>query len=222
LRELLNNYVKNYWGFGLPYVLFLLTGVVFLLFFEKGDMVLFFNNNQNDFLNVLFKLATKLAEISVLTLVFLALLWFSYGNLFLLLIGFLVNSIVVQFLKKIVFNMPRPALYFKDAEVLNFLPGLAVNFHHSFPSGHTSSAFLVFSMLALFTEKKWLQFICFLLAVLAGLSRVYLLQHFFMDVIFGAVLGVTVSYATFYLIHRTGLFSFHKWKHLSLSQYLRK
>ena len=45
----------------------------------------------------------------------------------------------------------------------------------------------------IFTKKKPLGILFFLLAVIVGLSRIYLSQHFFMDIYFGSIVGVVIT-----------------------------
>lgn len=222
MKALIHKYFKENWGFAVPFFIFITIGLAYVLSFEKGTMVLYFNNNQSAFYNLFFRLATLLAEGGALALIFMLLIWFSFGKAFIMLVAFMVNSILVQFLKKIVFNMPRPALFYKEVVELNYLEGVSTNYYHSFPSGHTAAAFLVFSMLAIYTRNKFLQFSLCLIAISVGISRVYLLQHFVVDVVFGALLGVVVSYVTFYFVYDMPYMNFQKWKHGSLSQYLTK
>lgn len=202
--------------------MFIGIGFTYVFSFEKGGLVLYFNNNQSEFYNVFFRLATLLAEGGVLALIFMISIWYSFGKAVILIVAFLANSIIVQFLKKIVFNMPRPALFYKEIVELNYLEGVSINYYHSFPSGHTATAFLIFSMLAIYTRNKFLQFSLCLIAISVGISRVYLLQHFVVDVVFGAMLGVAVSYITFYFMYDMSFLNFQKWKYSSLSQYLTK
>ncbi|MEG2118425.1 MAG: phosphatase PAP2 family protein [Clostridia bacterium] len=58
----------------------------------------------------------------------------------------------------------------------------------SFPSGHTSSAFAVASVLMFYNRRFGT--IAAIIAVLIGFSRLYLRVHFLTDVIAGAVLGI--------------------------------
>ena len=68
----------------------------------------------------------------------------------------------------------------------------------SFPSGHTLSAFAVFSLLSFFASNSKRQIFLFLsLAILVAASRVYLIQHFIEDVWMGSLIGVMLAYLIF-------------------------
>jgi membrane-associated phospholipid phosphatase len=61
------------------------------------------------------------------------------------------------------------------------------------PSGHSASAFALATILILLTKNKLLQVMLMLLAILVAVSRVYLFQHFMVDTIVGATIGLIVS-----------------------------
>jgi|GEM_PF-452707 len=62
--------------------------------------------------------------------------------------------------------------------------------HHSFPSGHTLTAFLLASVSYYYVQKFWLKGLLLIAAVLVGLSRVWLGIHWPMDALVGGALGV--------------------------------
>jgi membrane-associated phospholipid phosphatase len=176
-----------------------LAGACILTYFEKGDEILYFNSIHTPFFNWFFLLLTKLAEVPVVFFVITLTLRVSYGKGLMLGANSLLVFLVTTFLKSVVFaNEVRPSVFFEGKTQLNFINEAAR--YHSFPSGHTSSAFALFFMLSILTEnKKWGVFY-FVIALLIGVSRVYLMQHFFRDVYAGsfvAVLFTTLFYLTF-------------------------
>jgi membrane-associated phospholipid phosphatase len=73
--------------------------------------------------------------------------------------------------------------------------------NNSFPSGHTTTVFCFFALIALLFPSRFTGAICFLLALLAAYSRIYLAQHLFIDTYAGAILGSLTTilfYAYFY------------------------
>jgi len=62
---------------------------------------------------------------------------------------------------------------------------------HSFPSGHTATSFACAAVLASLAPR--LRVPCFVLAVLIAFSRLYNGDHFPLDVLAGAVLGLLVG-----------------------------
>lgn len=61
----------------------------------------------------------------------------------------------------------------------------------SFPSGHTTVAFAVSSAIAEYYDKWWLRIGMYGFASLTAYARVRNMQHWFSDVVFGALLGIT-------------------------------
>lgn len=62
---------------------------------------------------------------------------------------------------------------------------------YSFPSGHTTASFSIAATLALNIPNIWI--IIYLLALLIGISRIYLGVHYPTDVLAGIVLGIGTS-----------------------------
>ena len=70
--------------------------------------------------------------------------------------------------------------------------------YSSFPSGHTFSAFAIYTFFALVSKQKWVSLLCSLLAIGVGFSRVYLNQHFLEDIYLGSILGVGLAVGYYY------------------------
>jgi len=67
-------------------------------------------------------------------------------------------------------------------------------FSLSFPSGHTTGAFAVASVLARnYSHKKWIPITSYSLATGVGLSRIWTKEHWASDVVFGALIGWSVG-----------------------------
>lgn len=70
---------------------------------------------------------------------------------------------------------------------------------YSFPSGHTSSSFAAAT--AILLNKKWKVGVpAFVLAILIGFSRNYLMVHYPTDVLFGALMGMVYAVIAYFLI----------------------
>jgi membrane-associated phospholipid phosphatase len=118
---------------------------------------------------------------------------FNYRAAFLLATSYGVTSIVAQAAKNL-FEAPRPKLYFKDQlSRIHFVKGIDILSYHSFPSGHTITAFSAAVVMAYLAKNKKWSVLLLLIAILVGYSRMYLSEHFFEDVTGGSVLGVLIT-----------------------------
>jgi len=92
---------------------------------------------------------------------------------------------IMQYLLKEWFAHPRPVV--DPASLLIKMPP-----SYSFPSGHTLISFGAAATLYIFNPR--IGFPMLIIALLVGISRVYLGVHFVSDVIFGAFLGIGIAY----------------------------
>jgi len=73
---------------------------------------------------------------------------------------------------------------------------------HGFPSGHTTTAFVLAGCFAIFARPLWVAPLSFALAALIGLSRVWVGAHWMLDVLGGAAVGcVSALIATQITLH---------------------
>jgi undecaprenyl-diphosphatase len=96
-----------------------------------------------------------------------------------------IGSLVVAVLKETV-DRPRPAHADPSIETVVGTPGSP-----SFPSGHTATAFAAAAVVGAFYPR--LRWPLYALAALVGLSRIYLGVHFALDVLAGAILGLSIG-----------------------------
>ena len=189
---------KNQW-FYIPYFTFLLIGGIVLLFFKKTDIHLFINNIHCISADYFFKYYTHAGDGIVVAIVIFLLLFFSYRNTIILAISTLMSTFVLLLFKEILLSdVDRPKMVFiKINQMLYFVPGVNVHLNYSFPSGHTISGFSLFLFFALISKNRTLKFLFFILAFLIGYSRMYLSQHFLIDIYFGSLIGVIFTTLAF-------------------------
>lgn len=188
---------------------FFIGGGILLLLTDKGDVELYSNKLNHPALDFFFYWITLLGDgILIIAILIGILIWrIYYGILGGIL--FAVTSLVSQSLKRLVFaEYPRPSKFFENLEDIHFVEDLKIYSWFSFPSGHASGAFTICFLLVLLFNNKSLQVLFFMLAFFAAFSRVYLFQHFFIDIYFGAMIGLVFSMITYYLIqYKTSLAS---------------
>ena len=170
----------------------LLGILIILLVFDKGSGFLSMQLPHSKNTNLLFGLLTFPGDgLFAVGLVILLLLLNTYRNALTLLTGYVTGGLLVQCCKMVIFTpTPRPVKWFELNHYPFTLPeGLNPHFWHSFPSGHSASAATLFLFLAALTDRKPIQFICGVCALLVGYSRIYLYMHFPEDVFVGLLVG---------------------------------
>jgi undecaprenyl-diphosphatase len=96
-----------------------------------------------------------------------------------------IGSVVVALLKESI-DRPRPAHEDPGIATAVDTPGSP-----SFPSGHTATAFAAAAVVgSIYPRLRWP---LYTLAALVGLSRIYLGVHFTLDVLAGAILGISIG-----------------------------
>ncbi len=194
------------------YFLFVSTSLFLILIIAsllipKGNDVLLINNNFSPFQDWFFTLITFLGDGLIFLPVIIILLFvrFQYALTFAA-VG-IANGIVISFLKRVVFTDLKRPIAFLDNSLLHFVEGVSVHSFHSFPSGHTATAFAMAATFALcFKNKSWAA-VLFCIAMLVGYSRIYLLQHYLVDVTAGSIIGTACTV----LVMRIGVLKTPSW-----------
>ncbi|MDW3197527.1 MAG: phosphatase PAP2 family protein [Cytophagales bacterium] len=183
--------------FFLIYGLLLVVGTIIYFFGDHGDTVLWANRLHTPATDVLFKWLTYLGDgifFGIATLLLLIRNWRT--GLVVLGMG-LTQTLVSAIFKRVIFRgEPRPKTFFSEFEGINlhFVEGVKVHAYNSFPSGHTLTAFALATFMAGYLKDTKMTMLFLVLATLAGFSRVYLAQHFLIDVCVGSFLGVVIGY----------------------------
>lgn len=105
---------------------------------------------------------------------------------FVMAVGFF-GTLASQFMK-IMCRVPRPWVLDENFTILEQAREAASGY--SFPSGHTQTAVGTLGAIAATEKKSWLKITCIVLAVLVGISRMYIGVHTPQDVIVGTLLSV--------------------------------
>ena len=178
------------------YFIFFLAAALSVVLYKKADLHLQMNRYHSSFFDVFFKYSTFLGDgimFGVLTLLFL---FVKRKMALVFMVGGFLTLLITHFFKKVVFKgVPRPA-EFLGLENLHIIDGVKMAFWNSFPSGHTMTAFAIFAILCLYFRKCISQYVWILLAVIAGFSRVYLSQHFLIDIFVGSILGILIAFVS--------------------------
>jgi undecaprenyl-diphosphatase len=117
----------------------------------------------------------------------LALVWKRYAVVVFTVVGVAVADWASYGLKA-VFDVERPSMRYAEPKALVSPPQDA-----SFPSGHASTSFAAATVLSI-AVPRWAPGF-YLLALAIGFSRVYVGVHYPLDIVGGAVLGISVAIA---------------------------
>ncbi len=192
------------WAFMLPYAVFLLGCGSYQLLYRQGIISLEVNHFYHPWADVFFKYATHLGDGAFVIGVGLIMLYKSRPKGILVLASYAISGIIAQLIKNFGFpKEPRPAEYFSGMmQYLHTVEGVELSHWNSFPSGHTTSAFALLALIAIWVKSPFLKFLCLLTATTIGFSRMYLMQHFLIDVYVGSLLGTLTAYTLVLNSHR--------------------
>jgi membrane-associated phospholipid phosphatase len=190
-------------AFFLPYLTFLFFCSFALLLFDKEGLHIAINQKNHPFADVFFKYLTYLGDGRMLVVYALILLFIKYRFVLILLLSNLFSGVLTFILKTQVFDASlRPKKYFENIYELRLVPGVENYLHNSMPSGHTATAFCVFTGFALMSKNKYKGFLFLIISALIGFSRIYLSQHFLDDVFIGSLIGVLFALLVYYLFEK--------------------
>ena len=155
---------------------------------------------RTPFLDHVVDALTHLGDETFFMLAGLLLLWcinkkWGFRLLFIGMLGTSLNQLL-----KGIFCIPRPWILDPTFQIVESAREGATGY--SFPSGHTHSAANVFGTLAFVIRKKWATWLCVLMVLAVGFSRMYLGVHTPMDVGVSLVLGFITVCGMVFLFER--------------------
>ena len=109
-------------------------------------------------------------------------------------LSLVVSVVVCNIILKHAVDRARPCDIWTEVETIVSRPSDA-----SFPSGHTNASFAVAT--AIFTRNKKWGIAALIIALLIGISRMYLFMHFPTDVLCGALNGVIWGILSYYFVN---------------------
>ncbi|HLD52943.1 MAG TPA: phosphatase PAP2 family protein [Sediminibacterium sp.] len=164
------------------------TGMILILFSFLGgkeDLFLLLNHNLGSSADFFFKYFTHAGDGIFWVPVALYFIFYKRKLLPLVLSAIILSTLLVQTGKKIIYpNEARPTAAIESTlqSPIHTVKGVTVHSNNSFPSGHTTTAFSLFLLGCLLLPYTYFWLIGFTAALLAGYSRIYLAQHFPLDV----------------------------------------
>ena len=206
--------------FLIPTTILALLIVLALLLIPKAQLHLQLCQPHTAFLDTIIPLVTNLVDwLPYVTIVLL--LFYRAGWATFLASNLLLSTLIVQPIKHIV-HAPRPLTWYAENMPDISLPlveGVKMNLWLSFPSGHTTTFFVLFFSLSIILcaenvkGKTILSFLCFLCASFGAYTRIYLSQHFALDIFAGILIAIFSTLLLYYfLVLKTQNTKFWDWK----------
>lgn len=152
------------------------------------ETLLFLQSIRNDFLTTLFTGFTIATETVAVTLITAVMYWCIDKKCGQRLLFALTGNITINSGLKNIFKSPRP-IGSKGLESLRTSTATG----YSFPSGHTQTSTTVWTVIINYFKKKWILVLGIIMILGAGISRLYLGVHWPIDVMFGWILGISIS-----------------------------
>lgn len=203
-----------------------------LIYIPKGELHLLLCDRHTHARDIFYRYYTTLAEWLPYVICVALLLFTKIGHGVFASTAMLLSTLLTQVCKHIV-NAPRPVTWFTEHFPDTQLPlvdGVHMNLWNSFPSGHTTSFFAMTLAVCILITKSLsakrsysdsgltaiaVQLLLFLAATLGAYSRIYLSQHFAMDVFAGLLVGILSTLASYAIFYR---FQDKKWYNYRLFQ----
>jgi membrane-associated phospholipid phosphatase len=194
MKQLHTTLKSNSFFYSSSLLLIIICGLL-LFTVTKAESFISLNSLHNFGLNIFFGDYTFFGD-SIFAIGLCAFLFYRKQKKLavLLLIAYLSSGLVTQVLKNLIYA-PRPRIYFEASQYLFQLDsfGNSGGGASSFPSGHTTSAFAIAVVLAVHCRKNYISILLLTAATMVGYSRIYLAQHFPIDVLAGAFIGITFA-----------------------------
>ena len=200
MKKLLRN---NAIFIGLSLTLILVLGLA-LLCLPKEELHLLLCDRHTPARDLFYHYYTHIAEWLPYCLCLLVFIFGRAGDAAMAATSIACSELTTQIIKHIV-QAPRPITWFTEhfPDIqLPLVDGVRMNHYISFPSGHTTSFFALFFVLSIIATENLaakrpysvaIQLLLFIAAALGGYSRIYLCQHFALDVFGGIVVGLLIS-----------------------------
>lgn len=167
-------------------------------------IIKFLQSGQNGFFDMFFLIISYFASFLGIFLLFVFFYFFANKKFSFYFVLSTIINVSFNYILKFFFNRPRP--FEVDANIINKLEAVG----QSFPSGHMVCAMTMVFFILLFTlqkcKKKWTKILsiilCILFLILVALSRMYLGQHYFTDILSGILISLILCVTLLSLVKK--------------------
>jgi len=191
-------------AFFLPFLIFWIALGITQMLFTQNQILLFINKNWSPIADIFFKNFTHAGDGVFILIAGLLAILFSYRLAVKIFLSYALSGMVVQFLKQMVFTeiYRPPKVLAHILPLLHKVEGVKLYHFNSFPSGHTTSAFALFTVLALECRSSFYKPLLLIPPLLVAYSRMYLLAHFLGDVYVAAFVAIPISVSVYFYMNQ--------------------
>ena len=183
----------------------IITGLLLLaahFIVGKNELFLLLNGNLGKVADIVFTFFTILGDGAWWVAVLVLFLVYRRKYWALLVFSFVFSEICIETFKSFLLTQePRPIKAIANHSLIHTVPNVNLHTIASFPSGHTTQAFVFFLLASLMIDKRWVLGAGFVYAMGIGYSRIYLAQHFPRDVA-GGMLFACLSVVLALLVYQ--------------------
>ncbi|MEI6264043.1 MAG: phosphatase PAP2 family protein [Sphingobacteriia bacterium] len=166
----------------------------------KNQLFLLFNGNGGFLADLFFTYCTYLGDGIIWVPVALLFIFFRKKLLPLVFSAIIISTLLVQVSKNVVFpNEARPTNAIQEINLIHTVKGVELHSNNSFPSGHTTTVFCIYLLGCLVIGGNTMLIVGLIFALLTGYSRIYLAQHFPLDVGAGMITAVISIYISLWI-----------------------
>ena len=200
----MKDFFKNNFSFYLLYILVISFCTYYLLSFDKIELHQKINSVVgNSFVDSFYKYFTHLGDGLFAIVIGIIFLFVNMKSGLYILLAHALSGTTTALLKTYVYSYDRPHFvfgYYHKLIKIKFIDGVEMIGQNSFPSGHATTAFAIYTCMALLCDNKYLKIGFLIIAVNAAYSRTYLSQHWLVDIYAGSLIGISIATVLYFLI----------------------
>jgi membrane-associated phospholipid phosphatase len=204
------SFIKDNWLFYLGYFILIIWATYFLLNYNKVDIHLKINSLVgNKVIDTFYMYFTHAGDGLFALFVALIIALDNARSGIYILLSYAISGGLSTLMKNYFTNEMRPHLVFDEVVNIDikYVEGVDILSSNSFPSGHSTTAFAVFTCLALLSENRWMKLLYLVMAANVAFSRTYISQHWLIDIYTGAWLGIIAATGLYFIFINSSEFS---------------
>ena len=160
------------------------------------------NQYHSPFTDIFFKYITHLGDGIAFGIIIILFAFIRRRMILVVGLTGVLTLLMTYIFKKILFHGSYRPMMDVGIDSLHIVEGAKIAYWGTFPSGHTITVFAIATVLCLYFRKSRLQYAFVAVALIVGLSRVYLSLHFLQDIFVGSIFGIVIGCVSMVLLHK--------------------